>query len=376
MHAQRWFPQDRASGAIGQTLLGITTLAELGGYSEFRAGVAYATFNGCKILNESLRHILCWRKSSKRWLISIDYGRTEPAALKFLAKLPNAQVRVPNGLKVAATGGFMPATPFHPKAYAVDDIANGAKSMFGAFMGSGNLTGSGLLSGSECGVLSYWNKPNGAQQKAMFSAYQGMSWFETVWKRADPVSEIITLYEKRWKKSKPLIVEEDEDVVDLYIGGLGHVVEGDFAVALASAKACWIEVNELYKNRGANLPGNQVDAQRGTRVFFGFAPTAVPKNTMLGHVVLQNKGFAPVECSVRFGNNHMDKINLPIPGNDGPDSYDNSILLFERIGLVGSRLPKFRISVGGESDLKKWKKGSLSAQERTMRGGRRYGVLF
>jgi len=293
-----------------------------------------------------------------------------------LADIPNTELRIPNGLEVVATGGFMPASPFHPKAYAVDNVAKGEKSVFGIFLGSGNLTGSGLLTGSECGVLSYWSEPVGSQQKAMFSAYDGMSWFEKVWENAAPISEIITKYSKLWKKSKPPIMEEDEGIVDLYVGGPDHVIGGDFAVALASAKGFWIEVRELYKNRGPNEAGNQVDTPRGTRVFFGFSPTAVARDTVLGQVVLQNEGFEPVACSVRFANNQMDKVNLPIPGADGPASYDNSILLFERSGSTSHGTPKFRILIGDEADLEKWKDESSSEEERTMQSGRRYGVLL
>ena len=376
MYAQKWFPQDQSCGAIGQTLLGIKSLAELDGYSQFRAGVAYATFNGSGILEEELHRISCWRKSSKRWLISIDYGRTEPEALKFLAKIPNAEVRIPNGLKVVATSGFLPARPFHPKAYAVDDIAKGAKSVFGVFVGSGNLTGSGLLTGSECGALSCWSEPTGVQQKAMFSAYNGMSWFDTVWKDADPVSKIIVNYEKLWKKSKPPIVEEDEDVVALYVGGPSHVVEGDFAVALASAKAFWIEVKELYKNRGPNEAGNQVDTPRGTRVFFGFPPTAVARDTVLGQVMFRNEGFEPAECSVRFGNNQMDKINLLSQERTG-----RIVTTTRSCYLRGPARPPMgcRNSVSWSEMTPIWrngKKNSLSEEERTMQSGRRYGVLF
>ena len=376
MYGQRWFPQDQSSGDIGQTLLGITSLAELDGYTQFRAGVAYATLGGCNILFKKLRRVPCWTKSSKRWLISIDFGRTEPDALKCLAEIPGAEVRIPNGLKVVASGAFMPGVPFHPKAYAVDNIANGDKSVFGAFIGSGNLTGSGLLTGSECGVLSYWNEPSDAEQEAMLSAYHGMSWFDTVWDHADLVSEVIPKYSELWEKSEPPIVEEDEEVVELYAGGPGHIVSGGFAVALASAKAFWIEVKELYKNRGPKQAGNQVDTPRGTRVFSGFEPTAVDPDTMFGRVVLQNDGFEPVECSVRFGNNHMDKVNLPLPGTHGPDSYDNAILRFERAGSAATGMPMFRVSVGDEADLEGWKKDALSEEERTMQSGRRYGVLF
>jgi hypothetical protein len=72
----------------------------------------------------------------------------------------------------------------------------------------------------------------------------------------------------------------------------------------------------------------------------------------------------------------MDKVNLPVPGTDGPDSYDDSILKFERAGVTTQGLPKFLLAVGTDADLKKWKKAAASEQERVMQSGRRYGVLF
>ena len=36
--------------------------------------------------------------------------------------------------------------------------------------------------------------------------------------------------------------------------------------------------------------------------------------------------------SVRFGNNSIDKVNLPIPGAAGPETYDNGVVHFERTG--------------------------------------------
>ena len=53
--------------------------------------------------------------------------------------------------------------------------------------------------------------------------------------------------------------------------GPSHVVEGDFALALKSGKAFWVEAHELYENRGENQAGNQVDTPRGT---CGTAPVA------------------------------------------------------------------------------------------------------
>jgi len=376
MHEERLFPQDELSGLVGQTLLGIKELASMAGYREFRAAVAYASFNGCRILENELRRYPGWRRSRKRWLISIDYGRTEPESLRVLAKLANTEVRIPNGRSVLARVGFIPQRPFHPKTYTVDDIGDGAGTVLGVFVGSGNLTGSGLLTGSECGVLSYWSDPNRTQRVSMLQAYRRTAWFETAWQHADPLADVAPGYEKLWKKSKPPIVEEDGKVVDLYLGGADRVVAGNIAVALASANALWVEVNELYKNRGRAEAGNQVDMPRGCRVFFGLPATAVPRDTMLGHVFLQNVGFEPAECSIRFANNQMDKVNLPVPGVNGPASYDNSILRFERAGRSVNGMPVFEVSTGTATLLQNWKKAAQSEVEWKMQSGRRYGVLF
>jgi hypothetical protein len=93
-------------------------------------------------------------------------------------------------------------------------------------------------------------------------------------------------------------------------------------------------------------------------------------------VMLRVQGFPSAECSVRFGNNSMDKVNLPIPGTNGPTSYDHSILKFTRAGIDGNGLPRFELAVGNSNDLKAWKAAALSHQEKHMQSGRRYGVLF
>jgi HKD family nuclease len=377
MHGSKWYAQDTATGAIRETLNGIADLVALGSFTQFRAAVAYATLKGCTLLKKEVGTPQ-WRKTPKRWLISIDYGRTEPAALEFLsAHLRHSEVRVPNGREVVKMSGFMPKVPFHPKAYMVDDVRTGGNTVLGIFVGSGNLTASGLLTGSECGSESYWKTPlSKADGQSMAAAYKQTLWFEDAWERADPLENILKAYRGRWKKTKPPIVEDNPELVDLYFGNAEHVVAGTEALALASARALWFESGKLTENLGKGEPGNQADLRRGTRVFFGFTPAAVAKNTNFGQVVLQNEAFAPKSCSVRFGNNSMDKLNLPIPGADGPLSYDHSIILIERNGVASNGLPRFLVRKGTATDLGNWKNVSKSHLDFKMQSGRRYGLLF
>jgi len=73
----------------------------------------------------------------------------------------------------------------------------------------------------------------------------------------------------------------------------------------------------------------------------------------VGNVLIQYEGRPPVERSVRFGHNYMDKVNLPIPRESGPSKYDNAYVHFERIG------PKrFRITLSDNKAYKIWRKKS------------------
>ena len=97
---------------------------------------------------------------------------------------------------------------------------------------------------------------------------------------------------------------------------------------------------------------------------------------MFGELVVQCDGYEPVVRTMRFGDNSMDKLNLPVPGADGPDSYDDSILFFDRQGTDELGRVKFRARLGDEEDLQKRKSAALSAGGYAMRSGRRYGLLY
>ena len=68
---------------------------------------------------------------------------------------------------------------------------------------------------------------------------------------------------------------------------------------------------------------------RLSRVFFGVPATEVPENSPLRKVSITYNGATKNDCSLTFSDNGMDKLTLPIPGIEGPLSYDN-----ENLGLV------------------------------------------
>lgn len=75
--------------------------------------------------------------------------------------------------------------------------------------------------------------------------------------------------------------------------------------------------------------------------------------------------------SIRFANNQMDKVNLPIPNHDGPPSYDHSFILFERIGDQN-----FKIMLAKGRDRQSWlRKSKEQGLNYQFTGGRKYGFF-
>jgi hypothetical protein len=100
--------------------------------------------------------------------------------------------------------------------------------------------------------------------------------------------------------------------------------------ALQCASAFWTETLEIVENRGPGRAGNQVDLKKGARVFFGSTvPLSARINTPLGTIRV-HVGNEVHDCEMRFGNNGMDKLNLPVPGHGTLSRYDHRVLCWER----------------------------------------------
>lgn len=111
--------------------------------------------------------------------------------------------------------------------------------------------------------------------------------------------------------------------------------------------------------------------KRLTRVFFGFPPDHVPRDTSIGRVQIAYNGYDPHDCSLTFSNNHMDKLTLPIPGVDGPVKYDSENLLFQRVGLG-----LFSLTLGTNAEKNQWRRRSREIDANfKMSGGRAWGVF-
>jgi hypothetical protein len=366
-------PTDAATR--GLILSGIQASSDIGPFDEFRGAVAYASAAGVAMLTASLGDGY-WCDASKQWLVSIDFGHTEPNALFALMELPYSSVRVPNGRLVVSSPRFKP-TPnsFHPKIYIFGQ-RDPQDAPLGIFSGSANLTKSGLQIGYESGTISTWYgaAAPGELAEQMAARDAAIAGFEQIWARATPAEEIAEDYQHRRQELAPPPQSEEESVEEL-LGPPGpKELSEDLTVAFATAWKFWVKTDGLYHNLTTRDIGNQLDLPRGTRVFFGFPATEVPLNYHFGPLMIQCEGHQPTERTMRFGNNAMDKLNLPVPGEEGPPSYDNSILLFERQGFSETGMSQFYLRLISQAQLDQ--ELAVRHLRLHMAGGREYGVIY
>ena len=85
-------------GAILRLMSDMVSRAEP---TAFFGAFAYATKRGVELFCETLEAVSPdWDSASKIWIVSIDFGHTEPEAITELQGLPNSQVRIPYASEV------------------------------------------------------------------------------------------------------------------------------------------------------------------------------------------------------------------------------------------------------------------------------------
>lgn len=328
-----------------------TTLSELQrvhnwtGTQEFLGLYAYATQSGAVAFDLALGSDF-WNDVSSRWLFGIDYGRTQPQALKFMIGRPNADVRVYDGSWVLDREGFLPRHDFHMKT---SFLVNRDESRFGMVSGSGNFSSNGLRRSLECGASLRTGVPD-EFGKTFRGAFQVA---EELWNAATPAQDIIGEYEDRWKSSN--------------IVGAGNADQP--APNYGQIASFWIEAGYVTRNRGASRPGNQIDMPRGMNKYFGFnAPENLSANSVIGPVTFEPPNGAVVTNNLRLGNNMMEKISLPIPETHGFDMYDGKVLVFSPVG------GHFRMWALEAADFESAFAPRLEGVQ-SMGSGRRYGYI-
>lgn len=307
---------------------------------------AYATQSGAALFDLEIGGVF-WGATTSRWLFGIDYGRTQPQALRLLRSRPNVDIRIHDGAYVVDQRGFVPRRDFHAKMAI---LMNQPGDMSGVVVGSGNFSSNGLRKSVEAGasVLTHSiDEFDAILRPALTIA-------DLLWEQATPVADILDAYEHRWSGSFFRQVADNQPIVEADVG---------------ATAAFWIEAGYVTKNRGPQRPGNQIDFPRGMSRYFGFNPPAdLPVNSIIGEVVFETPIGGPVTNNLRLGNNMMEKISLPIPETHGFDIYDGKILVFQR---AEGRFVMRAL----EADDFETAFGDRLADVRVMVSGRRYGRI-
>lgn len=350
------------------TLDALQAILQNGEVERLDVAVAYITTSGAYDFLKRAADTLdaAWAGIPKRWITSFDYCRTEPVALDFLLSVPNSSIRIHDAEFCLQHGGA-PKVPFHPKAFL---IRTNQRDF--ALAGSGNMSRSGLSRGVEAGLVVSVSRVPPAEPTATAAVQAMFEWFSNTWNGATPLTRpLLTnysqIFECKDNLKAPAPTEDDLASTD---SGRGALSTKDLQ-RLRVCRHFWIDSGNISKNRGPNLPGNQLMMKRLSRVFFGFGPNTLPENTPIGDVEISFNGGQGAEFSLTYSDNKMDKLVLPIPNAGGPPAYDNEYLLFRK------KKPRvFELTIGSKAMKTQWQKKSTAIGSAfQMSSGREWGVF-
>lgn len=309
--------------------------------TDFLGAYAYATQSGVAAFDLAMGEEF-WKNTPSRWLFGIDYGRTQPQALREMCD--RAEVRIYDGAWLVEQTGFLPRRDFHSKLAL---FHNPDANRHGMVVGSGNFSSNGLRRSVEAGALVRTDTPE-EYAEMLDSSFAAV---EALWERATPARDILEAYKARWSRS---------------------FQRGELATPGAAIEAkdlFWIEAGYVTPNRQERSPGNQIDFPRNMGMYFGLASsTGMAPNTVIGAIHFETAVGESVTNNLRLNSNMMERVSLPHPETHGFDLYDGKVLVFQRSG--GSF-----ILHALEADDFETAFGDRLTDVRVMRGGRRYGSI-
>lgn len=336
------------TGFAHQLASGTTTLSEITrvrlaiSADEFFGCFAYATQSGFRVFELSVGPNF-WTETKSRWLFGIDYGRTDPRALREIAARANTEIRVFDGKFVLDRVGFVQRRDFHPKVAMMENTTSDKQ---GVVLGSGNFSYNGLRRSIEAGSSAI------ATTKIGFSEH---------------IAPVRSVFEELWVDACPL-----EDIANEYEVRLFDLINSRDAKRSSPAqsltKGFWIEAGYVTKNRGRDKPGNQIFAPNGFRNYFGLTK-GKGSSTHIGEIIFETEAGSMVTRNYRENDNGMEKLTLPMPEEHGFGVYDGKVLVFEPKGT------RFLLSAVELGDFE-LVCGHRLANVSNMTGGRRFGELL
>lgn len=252
----------------------------------------------------------------KTIVTSLDFGLTEPAALRFWRDMDNSRVLVAGAPHLAA-GQLTTHAAFHPKLYIFDRPDGTA----GSLVGSANLTSRGLTVNTEVGWL-------GMEHHAPEPLND--VWNAAIDPAIDLTPEILDQYSELRQRAPVEPQGEDmESAPALYVHDHGdYPLMADAAIDPGDFEQMWVQA--LLLSGGS---GSQLELPRGSHRFFGATYDAYddPHVTRIVEPTLVTGTSEWPNRPLRWhGDNQMERLNLPTLLQGGY-SYEHSLILFRRI---------------------------------------------
>lgn len=287
------------------------------GIEQLRICSAYISSAGSELLFDGVRRSAGnHERIAKTIVTSLDFGLTEPEALRFWSAQRNCTVLV-SGTSQLARGRLTPASAFHTKYYLFDR----PDGTHGSLVSSANLTSRGLTINSEIG----WIETELSNPELIDAAWQ------SVCRPALPLTdEILDAYRRLRRRvvaARP--VEELEPLPPPPIGPVrGYPAFGDADIEPGDHEMMWIQSRGMQG--GAHT---QLELPRGAHRFFGarYRGYAYERVDHIAEPVLVAGRRRWADRPLTWhGDNAMERINLPSQAMGG-FRYENSLILFRRI---------------------------------------------
>lgn len=291
------------------------------GLSQVRVCSAYMSRMGSEILFDAI----CRSTPNgdhegipKTIVTSLDFGTTDPAALRFWQEQPNCRVLVA-GAPFLERGNLNPTTAFHPKLYVFDR----PDGVVAGLVGSANLTNRGLTINSEVA----WSGLSGVHWPVQQIA---AAWDAAVQPAVPLTPQILDQYQTlRDQASRPPRTEELAPVpVPTLEESTNYGLFRDAPADLGNFGQLWIQ---SYAMQGGAR--TQLELPRGTNRFFGanFEDYHLRKVEHIAEPVLVSGSKTWRDRHLTWhGDNQMERINLPSRAMGGFD-YEKSLILFRRL---------------------------------------------
>jgi HKD family nuclease len=302
----------------GEILSRLTSFAT-SDVTRLRIAVAYVTAAGCDLLYSRLRDRLgtgAWSQIPKTVITSLDFGLTEPAALKLLFEVPNSSVRIAR-TDALSSPTLRPTKAFHAKTYVFDRSANRA-----ILVGSANLTEAALTTNTE---VAY------ALDLAPDAPSVDSAW-QVLQQGSDPLqTPTVDAYSAK-RSALGSSIPPEPPTAQLSLPTVAQlptlwdeIVAGTFN---PRAYRCFVVEAGSMSSGGS---GNQLELPRGGNRFFDFVFADYGSGqTPIGYPPLVAPGYEWRDRLLAWhGNNRMERLNLPTQTQGGFD-YRQTAVLFRR----------------------------------------------